>query len=95
MFGTFTEFLLQAKPCKSLWVGGISPSVSKEELEEEFLKFGKLQEFKFLRDCNSAFVDYFTLEDASQALKSMNGKQIVGGQIRVDFLRSQPLRRVS
>ncbi|KAJ0034484.1 hypothetical protein Pint_25851 [Pistacia integerrima] len=87
------EFARPAKPCKNLWVGGISPTVSKEELEEEFLKFGKIEDFKFLRDRNTAFVEYFRLEDASQAMKNMNGKQIGGEQIRVDFLRSQPSRR--
>lgn len=87
------EFARPAKPCKHLWVGGISPSVSKEELEEEFLKFGKIEDFKFLRDRNTAFVEYLRLEDASQAMRNMNGKRLGGDQIRVDFLRSQPSRR--
>lgn len=94
-FVVLTDFCLQAKPCKNLWVGGISPSVSKEELEEEFLKFGKVEDFKFLRDRNTAFVEYFRLEDASHAMRNMNGKRLGGDQIRVDFLRSQPSRRVS
>lgn len=85
----------QAKPCKSLWVSGVGPSVTKETLEAEFLKFGEIEEFKFLRDRNTAYIDYLRLEDASQALKVMNGKQIGGNQIRVDFLRSQTIRRVS
>ena len=76
-------------------MGGISSAVSKEELEEEFLKFGKVEDFKFLRDRNTAFVEYLRLEDASQAMRNMNGKRIGGEQIRVDFLRSQPSRRVS
>lgn len=76
-------------------MSGISLSVTKEALEAEFLKFGEIEEFKFLRDRNTAYVDYFRLEDASQALKVMNGKQIGGDQIRVDFLRSQTIRRVS
>ncbi|GMY32569.1 flowering time control protein FPA [Fagus crenata] len=87
------EFARPAKPCKHLWVGGICPTVSKEELEEEFLKFGKIEDFKFLRDRNTAFVEYLRLEDASQAMRNMNGKRIGGEQIRVDFLRSQPSRR--
>lgn len=76
-------------------MGGISPTVSKEELEEEFLKFGKIEDFKFLRDRNTAFVEFLRLEDASQAMRNMNGKRLGGDQIRVDFLRSQPSRRVS
>lgn len=87
------EFARPAKPCRNLWVGGISPAVSREQLEEEFSKFGKIDDFKFLRDRNTAFVEYVRLEDASQALRMMNGKRIGGDQIRVDFLRSQPVRR--
>lgn len=85
---------LQAKAGKHLWVGAISSSVTKEQLEGEFSKFGKIEEFKFLRDRNSALVDYNKLEDAVAALKNMNGKRLGGEQIRVDFLRSQPSRRV-
>lgn len=87
------EFARPAKPCKHLWVGGISPSLTKEELEEEFLKFGKIEDFKFLRDRNTAFIEFFRLEDASQAMRNLNGKRLGGEQIRVDFLRSQPSRR--
>lgn len=87
------EFARPAKPCKSLWVGGFSPSTTKGELENEFLKFGKIEDFKFFWDRNSALVEYVKLEDASQALKGLNGKQIGGAMIRVDFLRLQTSRR--
>lgn len=87
------EFAKPAKPCKSLWVAGIGQSVSKEELEEHFKKFGKILEFKFIKDRNTAYIDYARLEDATEALKTMNGKQISGEQIRVDYLRSHPARR--
>ncbi|KAL9431790.1 hypothetical protein AB3S75_026898 [Citrus x aurantiifolia] len=87
------EFARPAKPSKHLWVGGISQTVSKEELEEEFLKFGNIEDFKFLKDGNTAFVEYSRLEDAAEALKNINGRQIGGEQLRVDFLRSQPSRR--
>lgn len=70
-----------------MWVGGISQIISKEELEEEFCKFGKIEDFKFLRDRNTAFVEYSKMEDASLAMRSLNGKLIGGELIRVDFLR--------
>lgn len=76
-------------------MGGISPSVTKEELEAEFRKFGKIEDFKFLRERNTAFVEYFNLDDATQAMKMMNGKRIGGDQIRVDFLRSHSSKKVS
>ncbi|MCL7050115.1 hypothetical protein MKW94_023806 [Papaver nudicaule] len=87
------EFARPAKPGKQLWVGAISSAVTKDHLENEFSKFGKIEEFKFLRDRNTALVDYSKSEDAAAALKSMNGKRIGGDQIRVDYLRSQPPRR--
>lgn len=64
-------------------------------MEEEFQKFGKIEDFKFLKERNTAFVEYMRLENAIQAAKSMNGKRMGGEQLRVDFLRSQPSRRVS
>ncbi|XP_058094237.1 flowering time control protein FPA-like isoform X2 [Magnolia sinica] len=87
------KFARPDKPGRLLWVGAISSSVTKEQLEDEFSKFGKFEEFKFFRDRNSALVDYYNLEDAVAALKNMNGKHLGGEQIRVDFLRSQHSRR--
>ncbi|XVE81023.1 hypothetical protein DITRI_Ditri15bG0029500 [Diplodiscus trichospermus] len=87
------EFARPVKPSKNLWVGGISQTISKEEVEEEFRKFGKIEDFKLLRDRNTAFVEYFRMEDASQAVRSLNGKRIGGEQIRVDFLKCHPSRK--
>ncbi|XP_027356645.1 flowering time control protein FPA-like isoform X2 [Abrus precatorius] len=88
------EFARPAKPCKQLWVGGISPAVTKDELEAEFRKFGKIEDFKFFRDRNTACVEFFNLEDATQAMKIMNGKRIGGEHIRVDFLRSHSTKKL-
>ncbi|TKY67470.1 Flowering time control protein FPA [Spatholobus suberectus] len=87
------EFARPAKASKQLWVGGISPAVTKEELEAEFRKFGKIEDFKFFRDRNTACVEFFNLEDATQAMKIMNGKRMGGEHIRVDFLRSQSTKK--
>lgn len=76
-------------------MGGFNPSSIKGELEKEFLKFGKIENLKFFWDRNSALVEYVKLEDALQALKGLNGKQIGGAIIRADFLRFQSSRRVS
>lgn len=75
-------------------MGGISPSVSKDELEAEFSKFGKIEDFRFLRERKTAFIDYYEMDDALQA-RSMNGKRIGGSYLRVDYLRSQAPRKVS
>lgn len=64
-------------------------------LEEELSKFGLIEDLKFIRDRNTALVDFARLEDASAAVKNMNGLQIGDDRIRVDFLRSHPAKRVS
>lgn len=58
------------------------------------MKFGKIEEFKFFRERNSALIDYYKMEDAISAHKNMNGKRLGGDQLCVDFQRSQPMRKV-
>lgn len=85
---------IQSKPGKSVWIGAIGLNITKEQLEDEFKKFGKIEELRFFRDRNTAIVNYYKLDDAVVAVKNMNGKQLDGELIRVDYLRSQPSRRV-
>ncbi|KAJ4772422.1 RNA binding protein [Rhynchospora pubera] len=91
------EVARPAKAVRCLWVGGISASVTKEELEKEFSKFGAIENFAFLRNRNAATVDYVRLEDAISAHKNLNGKVLGGEEICaelcVDFQRVQPFRR--
>ncbi|GJM99245.1 hypothetical protein PR202_ga16330 [Eleusine coracana subsp. coracana] len=78
-----------ARAVRNLWVGGISPSISKEELEEEFQKFGKIEGFAFSQDQTSAYIDFEKLEDAISAHRSLNGKSLGGMELCVDFQRSK------
>ncbi|CAO2821827.1 unnamed protein product [Amaranthus hypochondriacus] len=87
------EFAKPAKPSKHLWVGGFGSSLTREKLEDELSKFGRIEELKFIRDRNIALVDFVRLEDASAAVKNLNGFQIGDDCIRVDFLRSHPAKR--
>ncbi|KAL2920918.1 Flowering time control protein FPA [Bienertia sinuspersici] len=87
------EFAKPAKPSKHVWVGGFGSSMTKEKLEEELSKFGKIEDLKFIRDRNTALVEFARLEDASAAVKNMNRLQIGDDRVRVDFLRSHPAKR--
>ncbi|XP_062193701.1 flowering time control protein FPA-like isoform X2 [Phragmites australis] len=84
-----TEFARPARAVRNLWVGGISPSVSKEELEEVFQKFGKIEGVAFSQDQTSAYIDFEKLEDAISAHRSLNGKTLGGMELCVDFQRSK------
>ncbi|PNT64948.1 hypothetical protein BRADI_4g35250v3 [Brachypodium distachyon] len=83
------EFARPARAIRNLWVGGISPSISKEELEEEFQKFGKIEGVAFSRDQTSAYIDFEKLEDAISAHRALNGTVLGGKELCVDFQRSR------
>jgi RNA recognition motif-containing protein len=85
----FLDLSFQARAVKNLWVGGISSSISKEELEEEFKKFGKVDGIAFSRDQTSAYIDFDKLEDAISAHRALNGRVLGGQELCVDFQRSR------
>ncbi|KAI5060204.1 hypothetical protein GOP47_0024624 [Adiantum capillus-veneris] len=87
------EFAKPAKPSKHLWIWGVSETITKEQLEAEFKKFGPLDDFRLLRDRNSALAEFRRIEDASAAVKGLNKKLIQGEELRVDFLRSHSGKR--
>ncbi|CAM9003386.1 unnamed protein product [Rhodiola kirilowii] len=89
------QFAKPARPCRQLWIGGVGRLVTKEKLEESFSRFGKIEEVNFFRDRNIAIIVYFKLEEASQALKTMNGKHLCGDQIRVEYVRSLSTRKLA
>eukprot|EP00897_Mesotaenium_endlicherianum_P004841 jgi/Mesen1/4385/ME000222S03506 len=82
------EYAKGAKQSRHLWVGGIGPSVSTQQLEAEFARFGRVEEFKFLRDRNCAFIDFYEVEDAVRAVQALNGKRFADEVLRVDYGRS-------
>merc|ERR1719166_552543 len=76
---------------KCLCVFGLSLYTTERELEKEFGKFGPLEKCQVVLDGHSgrsrgfAFIYFETLDDADAARKSMDGKELDGRQIRVDF----------
>ena len=75
-----------------LGVFGMSLSTTERTLEKEFIKFGKLQKVKVIRNLETgrsrgfAFVYFEDAEDARIARQAMNGKtEIDGHTIRIDY----------
>ncbi|XP_051188864.1 flowering time control protein FPA isoform X3 [Lolium perenne] len=83
------EFARPARAVRNLWIGGISPAISKQELQEEFQKFGKIEGVAFSRDQTSAYIDFEKLEDAISAHRALNGTELGGKELCVDFQRSR------
>ncbi|KAM0930083.1 hypothetical protein ACQ4PT_001157 [Festuca glaucescens] len=83
------DFARPARAVRNLWIGGISSSVSKQQLEEELQKFGKIEGIAFSHDQTSAYIDFEKLDDAISAHRALNGTDLGGKELCVDFQRSR------
>ncbi|GFS64604.1 hypothetical protein TNIN_447511 [Trichonephila inaurata madagascariensis] len=78
----------------SVYVGGLSEDIQKEDLEREFGKYGTLTKVWVARNPPGfAFIEFEDDQDASEAIKEMNGATINGSEIRVDLSRGRGGRR--
>lgn len=70
-----------------LYVGNFSYSVTKEELEELFTKFGEIREIKVVEGRGFGFVEMSSPAEAEKAKESLNGTDFKGRTLRVDEAR--------
>lgn len=78
----------------SVYVGGLSEDIQKEDLEREFGKYGNLTKVWVARNPPGfAFIEFEDDQDANEAIKEMNGATINGSEIRVDISRGRGGRR--
>jgi len=76
-----------------LFVGGISYSISNQQLEELFAKFGAVSSAQIVTDKYSgqskgfAFVEMANDEDAQKAVKELDGYAFEGRKIGVSVAR--------
>ncbi|KAG4920092.1 hypothetical protein JHK84_048935 [Glycine max] len=72
----------------TLVIFNLHPNLSTVQLRRLFQPFGPIKE---LRDTpwkkNQRFVEFFDIRDAAKALKHMNGKEIHGKQVVIEFSR--------
>ncbi|KND00391.1 uncharacterized protein SPPG_04714 [Spizellomyces punctatus DAOM BR117] len=78
----------------NLYVGNISPAVDEERLCREFAQYGPIASVKIMwprsheekeRQRNCGFVSFMTRDDAANALKNLDGKELMGNMIRVGW----------
>ena len=74
-----------------LFVGGISWNLDSEDLKEAFAEFGEVLSANIIKDRETqksrgfGFVEYGTVEEATAAKEAMDGKELDGRSIKVDF----------
>ena len=60
-------------PSKYLWVGRIGPWTDHNQLKREFEKFGEIKAFEWPHGKNYAYVEYESVQNASEAMKELQG----------------------
>ncbi|XP_027368397.1 oligouridylate-binding protein 1-like isoform X1 [Abrus precatorius] len=73
--------------CRSVYVGNIHPQVTEALLQELFSNAGALEGCKLIRKEKSSygFVDYFDRSSAAFAIVTLNGRNIFGQPIKVNW----------
>ncbi len=83
---------------KKLFVGGLAWATNDESLSKAFEKHGAIEEAKVVSDRDTGrsrgfgFVTFETEEDAITAQKAMDGQEMDGRQLRVDFANDKQRR---
>ena len=84
----------------NLFVGGIHPDVDEQTLCEEFGRFGPIASVKIIwprtqeehmRGRNTGFVAFMKRRDAEQAMRRLDGKELMGFTLRIGWGRPVPL----
>ena len=70
-----------------LYVGNLSYSVTKEELEELFGGYGEVKNVNIVEGRGFGFVEMASSEEAEKAMNGLNGTDFKGRTMRVDEAR--------
>lgn len=74
-----------------VYVGNLSDKVKKEDLEDQFSKYGKLNSvWVAFNPPGFAFVEFENQDDAMKACDDLNGSEIMGSELRVEISKGRP-----
>lgn len=84
----------------NLYLGNLCPKISEQQLMELFGKYGPLASIKIMwprseeeksRGRNCGFVAYMSRKDAERALKFLNGRSVMGYEMKLGWGKSVPI----
>ncbi|CAL5031757.1 unnamed protein product [Urochloa decumbens] len=73
---------------RTVYVGGLDPNVSEDELRKAFAKYGDLASVKIPLGKQCGFVQFVSRTDAEEALQGLNGAVIGKQAVRLSWGRS-------
>ena len=73
--------------CKNVGIGNIPATLEPADLENIFGFYGPIESARVLSHKNCGFINFVHLEDAVEARKQMNGKEISGANVKIGFAK--------
>ena len=70
-----------------LYVGNLSYSATKEQLEELFSNYGEVRQVNIIEDKGFGFVEMSNSSEAERAKEALNGFEFKGRTLKVDEAR--------
>eukprot|EP01099_Mayorella_cantabrigiensis_P003458 TRINITY_DN2658_c0_g2_i1.p1 TRINITY_DN2658_c0_g2~~TRINITY_DN2658_c0_g2_i1.p1 ORF type:complete len:421 (-),score=61.16 TRINITY_DN2658_c0_g2_i1:135-1316(-) len=76
----------------TLWIGGVTPVISEEDLRDKFYGFGELSSIRVVHKSNCAFITYTTREAAEKATEKFGNRfNLKGVDMRISWGKPQNL----
>ena len=81
-----------------IYVGNLSYDVAESDLEQAFGEFGQVTSVNILKDRQTGeskgfgFVEMAEVSEGQTAIKEMNGKELMGRELKVDQAKEKPAR---
>lgn len=73
-----------------VYVGNLTDKVKKEQLDEEFSRFGKLNSVWIAHNPPGfAFIEFANKNEAESACDSLNGQELLGSKLRVEISKGR------
>ena len=75
-----------------VYIGDLGSNGSKQELEKEFEHYGPLKSVWVARNPPGfAFIEFEDPRDADEAVRAMDGRNVCGAKIRVEFAKNSSI----
>jgi RNA recognition motif-containing protein len=87
---------LEARMAHKLFIGGLAFSTSTDRLREVFTEAGAVESAAVVTDRDTGqsrgfgFVEMASAEEATEAVKKFNGREVDGRTLRVELANSAP-----
>ncbi|XP_032237951.2 msx2-interacting protein [Nematostella vectensis] len=76
----------KVNPINTIWVGGVTNSLSEQQVERHFGRYGRVTKVVINRVTNQALVSFDSVDSATIAHAQMKGRTMFSRRVRVEFV---------